>query len=185
MNEALNHDLVIGGSGMLAGLVETLARSGRQVTVVARGRERLQRLAALHPGIHPLALDYRDAATFDAGLDSAIAARGLLQRCVAWTHDDDETRALRVARQVAAIYCQVLGSASADPARPDYLAAWQALFASVARPRLRLAILGFVVESGRSRWLTNAEISEGVAQALESEQPVTIVGTVTPWSARP
>jgi hypothetical protein len=46
-------------------------------------------------------------------------------------------------------------------------------------------VLGFVVESGTSRWLTNAEISAGVGHALESEEPVTIIGTVTPWAARP
>jgi hypothetical protein len=50
---------------------------------------------------------------------------------------------------------------------------------------LRLAVLGFVVENGQSRWLTDAEISDGVGRALESDDPVTIVGTVTPWSARP
>jgi hypothetical protein len=46
-------------------------------------------------------------------------------------------------------------------------------------------VLGFVVENGQARWLTDAEISIGVGQALESEAAVTIVGTVTPWSARP
>ena len=177
------HDLVIGGSGMLAGLVAALAREGRLVTVVARGRARLQRLAAQDPHIHPLVLDYYDDAAFDAGLAAAAARHGPFRRCVAWMHDDSKTRALRIARQVGDVYCEVLGSASADPARPDALAEWQALFP--ATPRLRLAVLGFMLEGGSARWLTNDEISTGVGRALESEDPVSIVGTVTPWSARP
>jgi hypothetical protein len=54
-----------------------------------------------------------------------------------------------------------------------------------ASPKLRLAVLGFVVDNSQSRWLTNDEISTGVGRAMNSEDPVTIVGTVTPWSARP
>ena len=177
------HDLVIGGSGMLAGLVAALAQDGRQVTVVARGRVRLQRLAAQHPNIHPLVLDYFDDATFDAGLAAAAGRLGPFSRCVAWMHDDSKARAVRIARQVGDVYCEVLGSASADPAKPDALAEWQALIPTP--PRLRLAVLGFVWEGRSARWLSNDEISTGVGRALESEDPVTIVGTVTPWSARP
>jgi hypothetical protein len=172
------HDLVVGGSGMLAGLVEALAERGRQVTVIARGRERLQRLAARHPNIHPLALDYRNDAAFDAGLAAAAERHGPFSRCVAWMHDDSKVRAARIARQVRDVYCEVLGSAHADPANPERLAEWQALFPPP--PKLRLAVLGFMVERGASRWLTDAEISAGVARALESADLVTIVGTVTP-----
>jgi len=42
-----------------------------------------------------------------------------------------------------------------------------------------------VVEGGHSRWLSNAEISNGVGRALAGADPVTIVGTVSPWPARP
>ena len=179
------HDLVVGGSGMLAGLVEALAWEGRQVSVVARGRERLAHLADRNPNIHPLQLDYYDEAGFDAGLAAAARAHGPFKRCVAWMHDDSQARAMRIARQVSDVYCEVLGSASADPARPEYLAQWQAGFEPLEAPKLCLAVLGFVTEDGHSRWLTNAEISAGALRALESAEPVTIVGTVTPWSARP
>jgi hypothetical protein len=176
------HDLVIGGSGMLAGLVEEIARSGRLVSVVARGAARLERLAARHPNIHPLPLDYTGDAGFDAGLTRAVDRFGPLARCVAWMHDDSKERARRIAGQVSGVYCEVLGSASADPAMPERIAEWQALIPS---PKLRLAVLGFKVENGTSRWLTNGEISAGVGHALASDDPVTIVGTVTPWDARP
>jgi NAD(P)-dependent dehydrogenase (short-subunit alcohol dehydrogenase family) len=178
-------DLVIGGSGMLAGLVERLAREGRAVSVIARGPERLRRLAARHPNIRPLPLDYTDGAALEAGLAQATRDHGPFRRCVAWMHDDSQERALRIARHVRDIYCEVLGSASADPAKPEHLAEWQALFRPLDAPKLRLAVLGFVVDGGHSRWLTDAEISAGVGRALESADTMTIVGTVTPWSARP
>ena len=173
------HDLVIGGSGMLSGLVAALARDGGQVTVVARGQARLQRLAAQNSNIHPLVLDYTDEAIFNA----AIERHGPFSRCVAWMHDDSKARAVRIARHIREVYCEVLGSASADPAKPERLAEWQALFPPL--PKLRLAVLGFVQEGASSRWLSNDEISAGVGRALISDDPVTIVGSVTPWSARP
>ena len=181
----LGHDLVIGGTGMLAGLVDALAQAGSRVTVIARGRERLQRLAARHPDIHPLPLDYYDDWALGKGLAEAVRDRGPIARCVAWMHDDSMERALRIARQVGEVYCQVLGSASADPAQPERLQQWEDLFRPVGKPVLRLAVLGFVVESGGSRWLTDAEIGSGAGRALAGADPVTIVGTVTPWSARP
>ena len=181
----MDHDLIIGGSGMLADLAAALADGGRHVSVIARGAGRLQRLTDRHPNIHPLPLDYYDDTAFDAGLAQAVCDHGPFRRCVAWMHDDSRDRALRIARQVRDVYCQVLGSASADPARPEYLAAWQALFQPHGLPKLRLAVLGFRVEGGHSRWLTNDEISAGVGRALEGEAAVTVVGTVTPWSARP
>jgi NAD(P)-dependent dehydrogenase (short-subunit alcohol dehydrogenase family) len=162
-----------------------LARRGRHVSVIARGRERLQRLAERHPNIHPLPLDYRDVSALDVGLAQAARDHGAPQRCVSWMHDDSKDRALRIARDVGAVYCEVLGSASADPARPAALEEWRALFQAPGLPKLRLAVLGFMVEGGHSRWLGDGEISTGVGRALESEEPVTIVGTVTPWSARP
>jgi NAD(P)-dependent dehydrogenase (short-subunit alcohol dehydrogenase family) len=181
MHDNSGHDLVIGGSGMLAGLVMSLAQRGRQVTVIARGTARLQRLAGRHPNIRPLSLDYTDDPAFDA----AVRSLGPIPRCVAWMHDDGKNRALRIARQVSDVYCEVLGSASADPAKLERLAEWRVLFEPLQAPQLRLAVLGFVMEGGQSRWLTNDEISAGVLRALESADPVTIVGTVTPWSTRP
>src|SRR5689334_8661465 len=142
------HDLVIGGSGMLAGLVRRLAAEGRQVTVIARGHAPLERLAGQN--VHPLPLDYRDAQALDAGLLRCSRALGPIARCVAWMHDDDLDRVKWIAQQVSDVYCQVLGSASADPAHPDTRARWQRVFQPLA-PTLRLAVLGFVVEDGRSR----------------------------------
>lgn len=83
-------------------------------------------------------------------------------------------------------YCHVLGSAVADPSTPTALDRWRASFAIFPRLDYRIVVLGFVLEpGGPSRWLTHDEISAGASEALANGRPLTIVGTVKPWSARP
>ena len=180
------HDLVVGGSGMLAGLVTALARQGQHVSVIARHPDRLARLAEAAGGITPLPLDYRDAPALEAALTQASRDHGPIERAVCWFHTAAPEIPLAVARHVQRVYCHVLGSAAADPSSPAVLDHWRAAFAVLPRLDYRIAVLGFVVEpDGRSRWLTHDEISAGVAAALADARPVSIIGTVTPWSARP
>lgn len=40
--------------------------------------------------------------------------------------------------------------------------------------------LGFIIDDGKSRWLTNKEISDGIIKAIKDDKPVTIVGTIHP-----
>jgi hypothetical protein len=46
-------------------------------------------------------------------------------------------------------------------------------------------VLGFVVENGKSRWLGGDEISSGVLAAIQSGEPLKVVGTLEPWGAKP
>jgi hypothetical protein len=68
-------------------------------------------------------------------------------------------------------YFHVRGSAVADPSRTRSEAEEQ--FAHYPTLHYLQVILGFVLENGRSRWLTDVEISQGVVTAIE------------PWSSRP
>lgn len=45
--------------------------------------------------------------------------------------------------------------------------------------------LGFIVEESRSRWLTHEEISRGTIEAIENKTSRHLIGTLTPWDARP
>ena len=45
--------------------------------------------------------------------------------------------------------------------------------------------LGFILENGYSRWLTNEEISDGVINSLVNGNVKNIVGTIEPWNERP
>jgi NAD(P)-dependent dehydrogenase (short-subunit alcohol dehydrogenase family) len=180
------HDLVVGGSGMLSGLVTALAQNGRRVSVIARDPRRLAHLAKTAAGIAPLPLDYHDADRLEAALLQARRDRGPIERAVCWFHTTAPEVPLAVARHVEEIYCHLLGSAAADPSTPTALDRWRASFAALPRLDYRIVVLGFAIEpDGRSRWLTDDEISTGAAEALAGARPLSIVGAVTPWSARP
>ena len=127
--EVSGHDLVVGGSGMLSGLVTALASRGRRVSVIARDPRRLARLAETADGITPLALDYRDADALEAALLRARRDNGAIERAVCWFHTAAPEIPLAVARHVEQVYCHVLGSAVADPSTPTALDRWRASFA--------------------------------------------------------
>ena len=181
------HDLVVGRSGMLSQLCVELAGAGREVTVVARDPARLQRLSERVPGIHSVSADYADAAALERALGAAVRQTGVIERAVCWIHDTAPAAPLAIAPHVGSVYCHVLGSAAANPATPEILARWRSQFAAFPALDYRIAVLGFMRElsTGASRWLTDAEICRGVGQALAAGGPVSIVGVVEPWSARP
>ena len=170
---------------MLLGVTEHLARAFDRVTVVARGRRRLQALEAAGAGvIEGCALDYREDGALRSALARAVAAHGPPELAVCWIH----STAPDAPWTVAAVcrprrYVHVLGSAALDPARPDdgRRARFEALDGLVYTE----VVLGFVHDGRHARWLTNDEIAQGVIAAIEDAAPRSVVGTVEPWSARP
>lgn len=175
--------LVIGGSGMLRACCVSLAQAGHEVTVGGRRAERLAWADDL--GAARFAGDYTDPAFWPSL--AALGSRRRFEGLVAWVHGADPERTGRmidVLRPHGLRRClQVLGSAGADPSGG-------LLDAFVASNHTRgvtyaTAVLGFVREGGRSRWLHDAEISAGVFEAWESERVASVVGVVRPWSHRP
>ena len=178
-----SHVLIVGGSGMLAGLGRKLLERCDTLSILARNEARIR---AVSPSVTPQVCDYRDAAAVEAALAADAKTHGPPDLIVAWIHPRAPELRRRLARAVApgGRFAQVLGSAVGDPAHPDRLAAMTAC-ADGAAVVQQAVLLGFVIAGGPSRWLTNDEISEGVFTALESGAPVSTVGTLTPWSARP
>lgn len=186
------HAMVIGGSGMLADVCRGLARSFEHVSVVARDSSRLRALCgpagAGAGSLHPVPVDYRDREAFASALEDAERRFGPPSLLVCYIHSDAPGALEAAARFVSADpprcrFFHVRGSAAANPARTGdetrrrILAAGQVLYREV--------VLGFVIGSGRSRWLTHGEIAGGVLEAVRTDSPRFIVGTVEPWSARP
>lgn len=177
---------------MLRGVSLHLARLGHAVSVIARRRKRLQSLveaAAGFPGeIVPLQVDYGDSAELEGALERSAEALGPIQLVVCWVHSVANDPLSVVAKTMAAAsysarLFHVRGSAVANPAEggprvPRSVLAFPAL-------GYRQVVLGFVIENGRSRWLTHQEISGGVIEAVTSDREYSIVGTVEPWSMRP
>jgi hypothetical protein len=176
------HALVVGGTGMLRAVALALAREG-PVSVVARSARELESLARGAPGVHPVRVDYRDGPALAAALAEAVGARGRFSTAVAWIHSDAPGAAEAIARFVEGRYFHVLGSASADPSRPD--PGRRARFEAIPGITYHEVVLGFVLEGGGSRWLTDAEIARGVLDAVAAAAPRAVVGVVEPWGAKP
>lgn len=171
------HALVIGGTGMLRQTTLYLARRYDHVSLVARRPERV----GSHDRIHPLALDYRETEALVQAVRGAIATHGPISLVVSWIHSTAPDALPAILRELEHPFrlVHVRGSAAADPSK---------LPAAPGVPQhchYQQVILGFVIEGGRSRWLTNEEISEGVIAAIESAAERHVVGTVRPWEMRP
>ncbi len=163
--------LVVVGTGMLAGASRWLAAQGWAVTLAARRPEAL----AQEIGAAPLALDWYDRDSAQAVL--AALSPGFAMGVI-WLHDDAVWLA-RAAEYQLAPYARVIrvhGALSADPKvhasrEPD------------PRPGIwrQSVILGWHPDPAardRKRWLTDAEISGGLIEALETPDPSPlIVGT--------
>lgn len=165
--------LVVGGTGMLLGLVRELLAAGDEVWTLARHAPDMT-----HPRLHPLMVNYRDS---DA-LRRVLTPLAPFDRAVVWIHSTAPEAPFVVAGAVRGPFFHVLGSAAADPSRPDD--GRRTRFAAQGTDH-REIVLGFVREGARSRWLTDAEISAGVWEAVRGDLRRAVVGTVTPWEARP
>ena len=154
--ETPGHGVVVGGTGMLAGLTSALAAHGRPVTSIAR------RSADLGPGVTAVRLDYRDNASLSAGLARAVEERGPVDLAVCWIHADAPEAPRTVAGVLApgARLVQVFGTR-----------AWPLLDVP-----LHVAYRQVLLGSRGGRWLTHDEISAGVLEALDADRPLTVVG---------
>ena len=172
------HTLVVGGTGMLSGLCEALAGDGGRLSLLSRGASRASRQDGFD-------CDYHDAASFAAAVEAAIARSGPIDLAVAWFHTLKIVAPRLLAERVQGRLFQVLGSAAAEPSHPWRLATARKVADDLPGCELRQVVLGFKVEAAGSRWLTNAEISGGVLDAIRADRPLTIIGQTKPWSAKP
>lgn len=165
---------------MLSGLCEALAGDGGRLSLLAR---RASAWSGASAGRFDC--DYYDEVGFSTALDTAVAASGPVDLAVTWIHTLKIAAPRQVAEKTRGRMFQVLGSAAADPARPEVLDLGRAVADGLPDCRLRQVILGFVVEPGRSRWLTDADISGGVLEAIRADRPLSVIGRTEPWSDRP
>lgn len=185
MTEFAAHALVVGGTGMLAPAVRALVASGWRVSVIAR---RASAFVRREPGVTGLDCNYNDADAFASTVDRARDGEGPIMLAVGWFHTPGPSSV--VAPRVGAPgapgrFFHVLGSAAADPSDPAALARAARTAEGAPLCLYRQVVLGFVAGETGSRWLTNAEISDGVLAAIEADAPLSTVGVTRPWSARP
>ena len=169
------HTLVVGGTGMLSGLCKALAGDGGRLSLLSRQAS----------GPDGFACDYYDPTSFSAALDAAVARSGPIRLAVTWFHTLKIEAPRLLAQRVEGRLFQVLGSAVADPAHPERLATARRVAEGLPACELRQVVLGFRIETGGSRWLTHAEISDGVLEAVRRDRLLATLGETRPWSAKP
>src|SRR5436305_7434184 len=89
------HILVVGGTGMLAGLCEALAGDGGRLSLLARRASRFG-LA----GARAYDCNYYDEAAFDESLARALDDAGPIDLAIAWFHTLKIAAPRRLAAQV-------------------------------------------------------------------------------------
>jgi hypothetical protein len=159
-----------------------IAKSAQVFTAVARRSESLsalaQALGSPQKVAYYLALDWNQPTEFLAALSRHVEQVGPPSFVLAWLHDIN--LGPHVARAVSekGSHCELFQVLGSDAAGPTGRAA------AVRReiePHDHLGyhqiILGFVRESGRTRWLSDEEISTGTLEAISLDEPSHIVGT--------
>jgi molybdopterin-guanine dinucleotide biosynthesis protein A len=160
------HALVVGGTGMLAGVTRALAARGHTVTSVARRAAAMQAdnagYTVLQDRIAPVALDYRESGRLAEGLARAVAERGPIELAVCWIHTDAPEAPRIVADALAAggRLVQVFGTR-----------VWP-----LEDAPLHVAYRQVLLGEKDGRWLTHDEISSGVLAAVDADRPLHLVG---------
>jgi hypothetical protein len=186
-----SHALVVGGTGMMHGASLELARRGHIVSVVARRHSRMAALAADAraldaPGeINPLPVDYRDLNELAARIRAAQTAHGPIALAACWIHRDAPDTPAFIAELIASErsfcrYFQVLGGSPEGSPRDMHCPV-----AAIPGILYRRIHLGWIEEQHGSRWLTDDEISAGVIEAIDCDNPEHWVGTGEPWHTKP
>lgn len=167
-----------------------LAASTDILTSVARTKRSLSALDAALSNFkgshHLLQVDWSNQSLFLDALATHITQVGIPSLVVAWLHDDllgPPIARLCSSQQTQCSFFQVRGSdASSSHSNAEHFARQ---FETLPGLRFHQVILGFMRTGSGSRWLRNAEISEGVLRATVSGRPLSIVGSVEPWNERP
>ena len=168
---------------MLAQASVWLSKNGFHVSVIGRNAEKMQVLLDENPTrMTPILVDYTNRVALMEQLHRIQNENGQIQLVVAWIHSTGQ--------QV--IPCLTASLSQSQPWKLFHISGsssnLQEIKDKMAIPKhvsYHQIQLGFKTESGISRWLTHAEISNGVIKAILEEKPEQIIGTIEPWENRP
>lgn len=182
----MKHALVVGGTGMLSGVSQWLVSAGYHVSIIARNAERMNELVktvSTSERVTPLLVDYKDNARFRQKLTDTIQVNGPVQTVIAWIHSDAGSALQLLMQDVAAdngsweLFHVLSSQSNAEEVKRNIVVPANCLYSQVQ--------LGFVVDNGRSRWLTNREIAEGVLDAMRQRKGRLTIGQLEPQADRP
>ena len=164
---------------MLAGVSTFLAKEGYSVSVIGRTAAKFEKLKASSPpdSVFPIQVDFYSEALYTE-VEKSIAERGPFDLIISWTPNYRALERICEMNSQAGSFRLIHVKGSRRYFEDEEIVipgncAYEKVF------------LGFVIEGETSRWLTNAEISNGVIQQITSIGDERIVGQLIPYSARP
>ena len=185
------HILITGGTGMLSGAVTKFLSEYKSVSVIARHESGFQYILSetnFPERLNPILLDYSCTDIVSEKIISSIQNFGYIEKAVSWIHSHAE-RAHEVicnllsSQNISSDYFQILGSAYSNPERS--ISDSEKIFTPYENISYKKILLGFKIENGISRWLTEEEISDGVYKAVNSGEYEFKIGLTKPWEKRP
>lgn len=184
---SMSHILIVGGTGMLKEVCLYFAKHSFSVSVIAGNQSGLNKVIESkgeHGFINPIKVDYTDYKPLEEKIKSAIDNYGKIETAVCWIHSTAPEAPFIVAdvlniQNIKCKYFHILGSANVEPHGQNIK--FEMSISKYENIIYRKIILGFIVEEETSRWLTDAEISNGVIDAVNNDRDTFIVGTVEPW----
>ncbi|MCY7362658.1 MAG: short-chain dehydrogenase [Ignavibacteria bacterium] len=187
----MSHVLVVGGTGMLKDVSLYFAIHGKKVSVIARDQIKFEELILAKDTfgfINPIRVDYTDYEQLKNKLHNAINIYGPVETAVCWIHSTAPEAPHIIAEiineaNIPVKYFHILGSEYVNPL--NQIEDFKETFHRYKNISYKKIILGFIIEDGHSRWLTNTEIGNGVTDALKKDEDLFIVGKVEPWEMKP
>ncbi|MCK6205821.1 hypothetical protein KZX50_10265 [Bacillus infantis] len=178
------HALVIGGTGMLKRVIESLCKEGFHVSAMGRSHDHFFKMMeeiSVPGDVSFIQADYYSPVQFQEGLIQAVLDRGTFDLAAVWMRSDASDSFQWLLQYIAKddkfteLY-EIKGShASREP------------FKGLETSSLKWMriILGFRFEGEKARWLTHEEISEGVLKAISLKASLFTAGVTEPWEKRP
>lgn len=182
----MKHALIIGGTGMLMDVSKWLIQQSAYTSVIARNREKLNRLqsAGSTANVDLVSQDYKNTEALREIIQNAIANYGAIDTVVAWVHGDAPQAIPAILDEISsrqkAVYnfFHIKGSSY-------HLKSIQSQVSTPENCQYRDIQLGFVAEGNTSRWLNHKEIAEGVITAIKNSKKRMVIGQLEPWEERP
>jgi len=147
--------LVIGGTGMLAGLVKKLSDQFDTVGVVGRTQTKMQSVQSFSEKIIPVMVDYTDTTALTKSLDTFVKTYGRPELVVSWIHSTSPEAHMIVAGYCTDEFYDITGHGGTNPDHPSRQREKAIRAKGLTYHRVILGQVG-------DRWLTDQEISNGV-----------------------
>jgi len=176
---------------MLSGAVIKFLSKYETVSVIAGHLSSFKKITAatdFPDRLNPLILNYSDTDLLTEKLNSAVISKGPVKTAVSWIHSYAENSNIIIgeilnSQEISSDYFHILGSAYYDP--ENISSDIDAAFSKFRYVNYKKIILGFKIENGISRWLTDEEISEGAVNAVNTGADEFKIGITQPWERKP